>query len=50
MGGFNKLANSSNMKDKVKFKIVETKRSSKEESIRDMAEIYDAIEDDVFLN
>lgn len=48
--GFNKLVNSSNMKDKSKvLNIVRNQKDpqKREESIRDMAEIYDAIEDDV---
>jgi tetratricopeptide (TPR) repeat protein len=49
-GGFNKLVNSSNMKDKSKvLNIVRNQKDpqKREEAIRDMAEIYDAIEDDV---
>ena len=48
--GFNKLVNSSDMKDKSKvLNIVRNQKDpqKREESIRDMAEIYDAIEDDV---
>ena len=47
--GFNNLVNSSNMKDKSKvLNIVRNQKDpQKEEAIRDMAEIYDAIEDDV---
>ena len=48
--GFNKLVNSSNMKDKRKvLNIVRNQKDpqKREEAIRDMAEIYDAIEDDV---
>ncbi len=49
-GGFNKLVNSSDMKDKNKvLNIVRNQKDpqKREEAIRDMAEIYDAIEDDV---
>ena len=49
-GGFNKLVNSSDMKDKSKvLNIVRNQKDpqKREEAIRDMAEIYDAIEDDV---
>ncbi len=49
-GGFNKLINSSDMKDKSKvLNIVRNQKDpqKREEAIRDMAEIYDAIEDDV---
>jgi len=49
-GGFNKLVNSSDMKDKGKvLNIVRNQKDpqKREEAIRDMAEIYDAIEDDV---
>ena len=49
-GGFNKLVNTSNMKDKNKvLNIVRNQKDpqKREEAIRDMAEIYDAIEDDV---
>ena len=49
-GGFNKLVNSSNMKDKSKvLNIVRNQKDpqKREEAIRDMAEIYDAIEDDI---
>jgi len=48
--GFNKLVNSSDMKDKSKvLNIVRNQKDpqKREEAIRDMAEIYDAIEDDV---
>ncbi len=48
--GFNNLVNSSNMKDKSKvLNIVRNQKDpqKREEAIRDMAEIYDAIEDDV---
>ncbi len=48
--GFNKLVNSSDMKDKSKvLNIVRNQKDpqKREESIRDMAEIYDAIENDV---
>ena len=48
--GFNKLVNSSDMKDKSKvLNIVRNQKDpqKREESIRDMSEIYDAIEDDV---
>jgi len=48
--GFNSLVNSSNMKDKSKvLNIVRSQKDpqKREEAIRDMAEIYDAIEDDV---
>ena len=48
--GFNSLVNSSEMKDKSKvLNIVRNQKDpqKREESIRDMAEIYDAIEDDV---
>ena len=48
--GFNSLVNSSNMKDKNKvLNIVRNQKDpqKREEAIRDMAEIYDAIEDDV---
>ena len=48
--GFNKLVNSSDMKDKRKvLNIVRNQKDpqKREEAIRDMAEIYDAIEDDV---
>ena len=48
--GFNKLINSSDMKDKRKvLNIVRNQKDpqKREEAIRDMAEIYDAIEDDV---
>ena len=48
--GFNKLVNSSNMRDKSKvLNIVRNQKDpqKRENAIRDMAEIYDAIEDDV---
>ncbi len=48
--GFNSLVNTSNMKDKNKvLNIVRNQKDpqKREEAIRDMAEIYDAIEDDV---
>ena len=48
--GFNKLVNSSDMKDKSKvLNIVRNQKDpqKREESIRDLAEIYDAIENDV---
>ena len=49
-GGFNNLVNSSDLKDKSKvLNIVRNQKDpqKREEAIRDMAEIYDAIEDDV---
>lgn len=48
--GFNSLVNSSNLKDKSKvLNVVRNQKDpqKREEAIRDMAEIYDAIEDDV---
>ena len=48
--GFNNLVNSSDLKDKSKvLNIVRNQKDpqKREEAIRDMAEIYDAIEDDV---
>lgn len=49
-GGFNSLVNASQMKDKNKvLNIVRNQNDpqKREEAIRDMAEIYDALEDDV---
>lgn len=49
-GGFNSLVKASQMKDKSKvLKIVRNQNDpqKREEAIRDMAEIYDALEDDV---